>query len=231
MSKPLIIALDFDGLESTLACVDKLDPKHCQLKVGSELFTRCGEGLVRLLIAREFQVFLDLKFHDIPHTVARACKAAADLGVWMLDVHVSGGLSMLEAAVKALDSYPVMQRPLLIGVTVLTSHAPVDLQRIGVHESLQEYTCHLAQLANATGLDGVVSAAHHVPLIKSLCGEHFIAVTPGIRMREDVHDDQISVATPRQALELGSDYLVVGRSITRALDPGLRVQDILQSCV
>ena len=222
----LIVALDCEQLAQALSWASQLDPEVCAVKIGSELFTRCGEELVRVLVARQFKVFLDLKFHDIPHTVARACTVAADLGVWMLDVHASGGLAMMQAAVHALKPFGV-RRPLLIGVTVLTSFDDTEFSRLGVAKDISEHTLHLACLAQQAGLDGVVSAAADVPLIKAACGAAFLTVTPGIRCLDDALHDQLRVVTPQQAKQLGSDYLVVGRSITKATDIAQRVRDIL----
>jgi orotidine-5'-phosphate decarboxylase len=224
----LIVALDCDQMQQALAWVEQLDPRLCAVKVGSELFTRCGEGLVRRLIAQQFKVFLDLKFHDIPHTVARSCAVAADLGVWMLTIHAAGGLAMMEAARKALAPLGTAS-PLLIAVTVLTSMSNSELQHLGVKTDVSVETLRLAHLAQQAGMDGVVSAAIDVPRIKAACGAKFLSVTPGIRWAEDAVHDQVRVVTPLQAKQLGSDYLVVGRSITTADDPASRVKLILQS--
>lgn len=228
MSKKLIVALDFDDYATAMALVDKLDPSLCALKVGSEIFTLFGSEFVKTLVARNFNVFLDLKFHDIPNTVAHACKAAADLGVWMVNVHASGGETMMRAARNALTSYG-STRPILIAVTVLTSMSAADLLAIGVHEPLEQRVCALARMAQEAGLDGVVSSALEVPAIKTTCGEHFLAVTPGIRFASDAYDDQMRVMTPERALKAGSDFLVIGRPITQASEPALVVQDLLQS--
>ena len=224
----LIIALDFDDRSAAMSLVDQLDPTLCALKVGSEMFTLFGTDFVRTLVTRQFKVFLDLKFHDIPNTVARACKASADLGVWMLNVHASGGLPMMQAAKEALASYG-SARPRLIAVTVLTSMSAADLLVTGVHESLEKRVCDLACLAQLAGLDGVVCSALEVPAIKAVCGQHFLTVTPGIRLTHDIHDDQVRIITPECAVKAGSDYLVVGRPITRASQPEQVVRDILLS--
>lgn len=228
MSKKLIVALDFDDYAMAMDLVDKLDPSLCALKVGSEMFTLFGTEFVKTLVARKFNVFLDLKFHDIPNTVAHACKAAADLGVWMINVHASGGETMMHAARNALTSHG-STRPLLIAVTVLTSMSATDLLAIGVHESIEQRVCALARMAQEAGLDGVVSSALEVPAIKATCGEQFLAITPGIRFASDAYDDQMRVMTPERALKAGSDFLVIGRPITQASDPALVVQDLLQS--
>lgn len=227
MATQLIVALDFDIQSQAMALVDKLDPRLCCLKVGSELFTLAGASLIKQLTDRHFKVFLDLKFHDIPNTVAKACMACAELGVWMINVHASGGLTMMDAAVKALDSSGC-DKPLLIAVTVLTSMSERDLVRIGINCSLAEQVKRLALLAKEAGLDGVVSSAHEVRAIKSLCGSSFIAVTPGIRLPTSPSDDQFRIMTPSQAAKEGSDYLVVGRPITRAANPMSIVHEILK---
>jgi len=228
MSKKLIVALDFDNQHTAMTLVDQLDPGLCALKVGSEMFTLFGTEFVKKLIARQFNVFLDLKFHDIPNTVAQSCKASADLGVWMVNVHASGGLAMMQAAQRALSSYGA-SRPLLIAVTVLTSMNSVDLLEIGIHEPLEQRVCALARLAQQASLDGVVSSALEVPAIKAACGHNFLTITPGIRLASDNDHDQVRVMTPERALNAGSDYLVIGRPITTADNPALALRTILQS--
>lgn len=218
MAPTLIIALDFSTEAAATHLVDQLDPTRCALKVGSELFTHFGPTWIKRLIARGFFVFLDLKFHDIPHTVSRACQVAAQMGVWMLTVHVSGGLAMLNAARDALASYGET-RPRLVGVTVLTSFTASDLKTIGIVDPVPTQVTRLAHLAKQAGLDGVVSAAHEVPAIKAACGDAFITVTPGIRLPTSTQDDQARIVTPQEAWALGSDYLVVGRPITHAPNP------------
>lgn len=219
MQSKLIVALDFDNQFDALTLVDQLDPNQCALKIGSEMYTHLGPAFVKELVTREYRVFLDLKYHDIPNTVARACAVAADLGVWMLTVHASGGMHMMQAALNALDSYGAA-RPLLVAVTVLTSMTEHDLQSIGINRALQSHVCELACLAQKAGLDGVVSSALEVPKIKATCGKNFLAITPGIRMPGDNSNDQARIVTPMMALDAGSDYLVVGRPITRANRPG-----------
>ena len=226
MKTRLIIALDFDNQATALTLVDQLDPNQCALKVGSEMFTLLGMDFVRILIARQFNVFLDLKFYDIPNTVARACLVAADAGVWMLTLHASGGLDMMQAAKSVMDPYGIA-RPLLVGVTVLTSTCADDLPTMGINAPLQAHVCHLAQLAHKAGLDGVVSSALEVPMIKITCGHAFLTITPGIRRSCDTKDDQTRIVTPEMALKAGSDFLVVGRPITRASDPARVMQDFL----
>ena len=227
MNTKLIVALDFAKQSDALALVEQLDPKLCALKVGSQMFTLFGSDFVRLLIGMGFKIFLDLKFHDIPNTVAEACKASADLGVWMINVHASGGLIMMEAALKALETYSA-ERPKLVAVTVLTSMGNQELPAIGISDSLENQVQRLVRLTADAGLDGVVCSAHEVPLIKQTWGAEFLTVTPGIRLLADSKDDQTRVMTPRQAVENGCDFLVVGRSITSAPLPAKVVQDILR---
>lgn len=226
MYSPLIVALDFDNQQVAMQLIEKLDPNLCALKVGSEMFTRFGPNFVWELVDKQFRVFLDLKFHDIPNTVAQACKAAADLGVWMLNVHASGGFAMMQAARQALSSYGET-RPLLIAVTVLTSMSQTDLIQMGIVGDLHVRVSQLAQLAQDVGLDGVVCSAQEVGRIKSICGPQFLTVTPGIRLATDQVDDQVRVCTPDEALKAGSDFLVVGRPITKAPDPAKALQDFL----
>ena len=226
MSVKLIIALDFDNLSTALALVDQLDPTFCALKVGSEMFTLFGTDFVRTLVARQFKVFLDLKFHDIPNTVAHACKASAELGIWMVNVHATGGLAMMQAARQALDAYGP-SRPLLIAVTVLTSMSAADLVAMGVHEPLEQRVCSLAHLAKEARLDGVVSSALEVTAIKAVCGLGFLTITPGIRFLNSTTDDQARVTTPELALKAGSDYLVIGRPITQASNPAKVVRELV----
>ncbi|KTD60233.1 orotidine 5`-phosphate decarboxylase [Legionella sainthelensi] len=227
MSPKLIVALDFNTENDALNLIDKLDPSDCVLKVGSELFTLFGTQFVKRLIQRQFKVFLDLKFHDIPNTVSKACKAGADLGVWMMNVHAAGGASMMQAARDAIESYGV-GRPLLIAVTVLTSFNQNELSTIGINIPIIEQVEKLASLAKESGLDGVVCSAQEVKVIKNICGDQFITVTPGIRLETSPKDDQSRVMTPKQAFEAGSDYLVVGRPITKAADPQKVISEILK---
>ncbi|HQQ62453.1 MAG TPA: orotidine-5'-phosphate decarboxylase [Pseudomonadales bacterium] len=222
-SPRVIVALDYCDEISVFNLVDRLTPAMCRLKVGKELFTACGPELVRKLVARGFDVFLDLKFHDIPNTVAQALKAARDLGVWMTNVHASGGVRMLEAARAALSG---KDDPLLIAVTVLTSMDEKDLQQTGVVAPLQDHILHLAQLSASAGLDGVVCSAREAQLISSRFGRDFCLVTPGIRPADSEIGDQRRVVTPEEALILGSHYLVIGRPVTHAPDPCTALGDI-----
>ena len=213
----VIVALDYPSADAALAMVERLDPAQCRVKVGKELFTRAGPELVRRLVAQGFQVFLDLKYHDIPNTVAGACAAAADLGVWMVNVHTLGGRRMMEAAREALEK--AAHRPLLIGVTVLTSHSEEDLAEIGLAGSPMENVLRLAGLAAAAGLDGVVCSPKEVTALRAAQGPAFRLVTPGIRPAGAALGDQRRVMTPGEAVRSGSDYLVIGRPITAADDP------------
>ncbi|HEX7952273.1 MAG TPA: orotidine-5'-phosphate decarboxylase [Burkholderiales bacterium] len=217
MSSRVIVALDYAQAQSAMALVERLQPSACKLKVGKELFTAAGPALVEAIVKRGFDVFLDLKFHDIPNTVAQACKAAAALGVWMLNVHALGGRAMLDAAREAIGSGP--GGPQLIAVTVLTSMAEPDLREIGIETSPLLEAMRLARLAGDCGLDGVVCSAHEAGAIRDEVGSRFLRVTPGIRLPEDGAGDQKRIMTPQLAVEAGASYLVIGRSVTRAADP------------
>ena len=214
----IIVALDFPSEQPALALVDQLDPAKCRLKVGKELFTRSGPALVRDLQSRGFDVFLDLKFHDIPNTTSAAVAAAADLGVWMVNVHASGGEKMMTACRDRLESFG-KDRPLLIAVTVLTSMGPEDLAGIGITDSPEAQVSRLATLTRNCGLDGVVCSAQEAPALKAEQGKDFKLVTPGIRPLSADKGDQQRIMTPTDALKAGSDYLVIGRPITQAADP------------
>ena len=220
----VIVALDYPEAAPALALARQLNPELCRLKVGKELFTASGPQLVEQLMRHGFDVFLDLKFHDIPNTVAQACKAAASMGVWMVNVHALGGSKMMEAAHEALAQSA--HKPILIAVTVLTSMGPDDLAGIGIAASPAEMVQRLAKLAHACGLDGVVCSAQEAPLLRRELGSEFCLVTPGIRPAQADADDQTRVMTPRAALENGSDYLVIGRPITRAESPLRALQEI-----
>lgn len=217
-SKPIIIALDYNSEKPVMELIAQLDPAQCRLKIGKELFTACGPDLVRKVKAKGFDIFLDLKFHDIPNTVAGACKVAADLGVWMLNVHASGGLAMMEKAREAVHKFGD-DRPLLIAVTVLTSLAADDLKAVGVKANPEEQVSKLAFLTRQAGLDGVVCSAAETRLLRAQMPDDFCLVTPGIRRPEDAANDQKRVVGPVEALRNGSNYLVVGRPITKAESP------------
>lgn len=225
----IIVALDFDNSNKALALAKKLDPSRCRVKVGKELFTAAGPDVVRALCDLQFDVFLDLKFHDIPNTCAKAVKTAADLGVWMVNVHASGGVRMMSAAKEALEQSNNLKKPLLIGVTVLTSMEDQDLHQIGVNKTPAEQVLALADLVNQSGLDGVVCSAEESTMLRGRFGEQFCLVTPGIRPADSSSDDQRRIVTPKQALAQGSSYLVIGRPITQAEDPALACQKIFES--
>lgn len=213
----IIVALDYPDAASALSLVERLDPGRCRLKVGKELFTRAGPALVEELQGRSFDVFLDLKFHDIPNTVARAVAAAADLGVWMVNVHALGGRAMMEAAREALAGSK--QAPLLIAVTVLTSMGADDLRAVGLEGTPEANVQRLAQLASDAGLDGVVCSPREIAVLRRSLGKEFVLVTPGIRPAGDAVGDQKRVMTPAEAIGAGGNYLVIGRPVTQADEP------------
>ena len=226
-NSPVIVALDFDNQQAALSLADQLDPSQCRLKVGKELFTAAGPELVKALVARDFDVFLDLKFHDIPNTVAKAVKASADLGVWMANVHASGGSRMMRAAKQALDEHGSDMQ--LIAVTVLTSMDDADLLETGVQRSPGDQVMHLAQLTQKSGLQGVVCSAQEVSALKSALGPDFKLITPGIRLPDSAADDQRRIVSPTDAVAMGSDYLVIGRPITQSAQPLETLRQINQS--
>lgn len=223
---PVIVALDYNNPEEALAMAAKLDPARVRVKVGKELFTCCGPAVVESLQKQGFEVFLDLKFHDIPNTVAGAVRAAAELGVWMVNVHASGGRKMMEAARNAIAGYD--QRPLLTAVTVLTSLQQEDLAEIGMDVPPLVQVQRLAQLTQDCGLDGVVCSAIEAPQLRQSMSSDFCLVTPGIRPSGADQGDQSRVVTPNRAVGLGVDYLVIGRPITRAEDPTQAMLSILE---
>jgi len=226
----VIVALDFDKKADALAFVDQIKPNDCRLKVGKEMFTYFGPEFVKELTSRGFEVFLDLKFHDIPNTVAKAITAAAELGVWMVNVHASGGSAMMKKAKEALIPFG-NKAPLLTAVTVLTSMSEEDLQGIGINRTPAEQVVHLATLAKDSGLDGVVCSAWEAEHLKSTLGKGFKLITPGIRPAGSASDDQKRIMTPRQAIDVGVDYLVIGRPITKASSPQQVLVEINQSLV
>ncbi|MEW6132951.1 MAG: orotidine-5'-phosphate decarboxylase [Pseudomonadota bacterium] len=213
----VIVALDYPEAKPALELAARLDPTYCRLKVGKELFTAAGPDIVHKLLGKGFGVFLDLKFHDIPNTTAAACRAAAELGVWMVNVHASGGRKMMEAAREAVDR--CAHRPLLIGVTVLTSMDEAALREIGVGRSPREQVLHLAGLVQQSGLDGVVCSAQEAGDLRARFGPDFTLVTPGIRPPGADAGGQSRIMTPGSAIRAGADYLVIGRPITQASDP------------
>lgn len=217
MHSRVIVALDYADAASAMQLVTALEPGACRLKVGKELFTAAGPRFVEGLVDRGFDVFLDLKYHDIPNTTAQACKMAAELGVWMVNVHALGGRRMMEQARAALESYS--RRPLLIAVTVLTSMDTADLSEIGLEGDAAHWVSRLAGLAQQSGLDGVVCSAREASMLKQQYGRDFKLITPGIRPAGSASDDQARIVTPAQAVHDGADYLVIGRPISRAADP------------
>lgn len=220
----VIVALDYQDADSALALAGRLSPGECKLKVGKELFTTAGPDLVRKLVERGHDVFLDLKFHDIPNTVAAACRVAAGLGVWMLNVHASGGRKMMEAAQEAIAQSD--NKPLLIAVTVLTSMDETGLRETGVAASPVDQVMRLARLTQQCGLDGVVCSAQEAGMLRAELGEGFKLITPGIRPAGSATGDQSRILTPAKAILAGSDYLVIGRPITQAPDPVAALQSI-----
>ncbi len=225
INSPVIVAIDKHDLPSALALADELDPNLCRLKVGKELFTACGTQVIEAFHQRGFEIFLDLKFHDIPNTTAQAVLAAADMGVWMVNVHASVGSEAMALCKTRLSDggYDT----LLIAVTVLTSMTSNELLEFGVQGSIEEQVMRLSGLAYRAGLDGVVCSAKEAPALKSIFGQDFKLVTPGIRLADDSKDDQKRVCTPQEALASGSDYLVIGRSITYDSNPARKLKQIL----
>ena len=228
MFSPIIVAVDFSNTKSAWNFIDKVEPKDCRLKIGKELFTHAGPDFIKQIQQKGFDIFLDLKFHDIPNTVAKAVAAAADLGVWMTNIHASGGVRMMEAAKDALYQYG-KDAPLLIAVTVLTSMESSDLKEIGIEVSPLEQATRLALLAKNCGLDGVVCSAKEVQSFRTRLGSDFKLVTPGIRPAGSTPDDQRRIMTPQRAQAAGADYLVIGRPITQAEDPSKALQTILST--
>lgn len=223
---PIIVALDFSSAKQALALADQLDAKLCRVKVGKELFTRSGPSVLEALHLRGFEVFLDLKYHDIPNTCAQAVLAAAEQGVWMVNVHASGGVRMMQAAKENLVKHNLKTQ--LIAVTVLTSMAQVDLHELGVERSIEEQVLHLAKLTKEAGLDGVVCSAQEASLLEAKLGKNFLKVTPGIRPATSKVDDQQRIMTPEAAMAAGSTHLVIGRPITQAANPSQALEDIIR---
>jgi orotidine-5'-phosphate decarboxylase len=220
----IIVALDYADSGAALELVSGLDPNMCRLKVGKEMFTRFGPSFVDQLVTKGFDVFLDLKFHDIPNTVAAACAAVADLGVWMTNVHASGGRKMMATAKDRLQQ--MQNPPLLVAVTILTSLGQQDIEEVGYQGTPAENVITLAQLADASGMDGIVCSPLEAKEVRSLVSDDFCLVTPGVRPMSSRKDDQTRVMTPKDALSAGSDYLVIGRPITQADDPMLALRNI-----
>ena len=228
----IIVALDYADAASALKLVNQLEPSLCKLKVGKELFTAAGSQFVEQLMAKNFKVFLDLKFHDIPNTVAKACEAASNLGVWMLNVHASGGSAMMQAALEGVNKST--HSPYLIAVTVLTSMNQASLNEIGIQNSVEDQVLKLAKLAQIAGLHGVVCSAQEAQMLRSQLGKAFCLVTPGIRLalgnNKVNQDDQSRVVTPANALNNGASYLVIGRPITQAVNPLKVLEAIVADC-
>lgn len=223
----IVVALDYPTAEEALAFADRVTPDQCRLKVGLEMFSASGPSFVTRLVDQGFDVFLDLKFHDIPTTVARACLQAARLGVWMVNVHTLGGRQMLEAAREAVD-HAIRRPPLLVGVTLLTSQTATDMAEIGLTGDVRAQVRRLTSLAHAAGLDGVVCSAQEAGDLRKQFGENFTLVTPGIRPVGTPVQDQQRSMTPAEAVNQGADYLVIGRPITRARDPVNTLHEICQ---
>ena len=224
---PIIIAVDYDNETEALNLIKQLDPNLCKLKVGKELFVATGPKFIEKLIVGGYKVFLDLKFHDIPNTVYKACKTAANLGVWMLNVHASGGEEMLQAAKSAITDLPQQNKPLIIAVTMLTSMTQTDLDKMNISKNITTHTLDLAKLSFKCGLDGVVCSALEAKNIKTECSTNFLTVTPGIRLLDSIVDDQKRIMTPKNALANGADYLVIGRPITQDKNPAHKLNEIL----
>lgn len=224
----IIVAMDFDNADQCLAMAKRLSPLDCRLKVGKELFTVCGPKIIEQLMALGFEIFLDLKFHDIPNTTSKAVKAAAELGVWMVNVHASGGERMMLASREILERR-AGQRPLLIAVTVLTSMEAKDLSGVGIDRSPEEQVMKLARLTHSCGLDGIVCSAQEAALMRSQFSDKFCLVTPGIRLSTSPADDQRRTLTPAVAIASGSSYLVIGRPITQSTNPVDTCKSIIQT--
>ncbi len=215
----IIVALDHPTEQAALDFLAKLNPALCRIKIGSILFTHYGPSLLEKIKQRGFSIFLDLKFHDIPQTVAGACRSAAEIGVWMVNIHVSGGLAMMMAAREAVDKFPINQRPLLIGVTILTSLDDQDLSLIGYQDNTAAMVLRFAKLAHQAGLDGVVCSPQEITLLRANLPQDFLLVVPGIRLAGDKAEDQKRTMTPQAAFAARADYLVIGRSITQSKSP------------
>ena len=220
----IIVALDFADISKAYELIDQLDPERCKLKVGKEMFTRFGPSFVQKLVENEFKVFLDLKFHDIPNTVRKSCEAACDLGVWMINIHALGGAEMIRAARLGVGNST--GRPLLTAVTILTSHNHNSLSEIGLVSDIPNEVRRLGKLAYENGADGVVCSAHEIEVIREATSEEFVVVTPGIRLLNDNPADQKRIMTPRSAIIKGSNYLVIGRSISESAEPMNVIQEI-----
>lgn len=228
-NSPIIVALDYANADDALALTDQLDPSRCRLKVGKELFTHAGPHAVSMLVNQGFDVFLDLKYHDIPNTVAKACAAATELGVWMLNVHALGGQAMMQAARKAVGAAP--DRPQLIAVTLLTSMDQTTFEQLGMQGSINDSVLRLAQLSADSGLDGVVCSPQETAALRQQHDDKFQLITPGIRPENGDQGDQHRTMTPAAAITAGSNYLVIGRPITAASDPMAALSGIETSLI
>ncbi|MCC2644822.1 MAG: orotidine-5-phosphate decarboxylase [Burkholderiales bacterium] len=224
-ASPIIVALDFHNTTEAINLVHRLDPEMCKLKVGKELFTIAGPKFIEQLVVSGYDVFLDLKFHDIPNTIYGACRAAANLGVWMINVHASGGMKMLLEAKRAISESS--HKPLLTAVTILTSMNEEDLKQIGISDGMDEQIKRLAKLSYQCGLDGVVCSALEAKMIKEVTNKAFLTVTPGIRLVNSLNDDQSRITTPDTAIKNGADYLVIGRPVTASESPKTTLLNIL----
>lgn len=222
----VIVALDHLNIEQMRSLVSQLYPDQCRLKVGITLFTQYGPALIEELMSQGFAVFLDLKFHDIPQQVAGACYTAACLGVWMMSIHIQGGVAMLESACNALLKVNSNDKPLLIGVTVLTSFDDIDLQQVGIKEKISDLVPYMAKIAHEVGLQGVVCSPQEVSLLRSQFKRDFLLVTPGIRLDNAIKDDQKRIMTPKAAIAAGANYLVIGRPVSQAEHPSKLLQKI-----
>jgi len=231
----IIVALDFPNAEQAKEFVEKIEPGSCRLKVGKELFTRAGPEIIQYLNSKGFEIFLDLKFHDIPNTVAAACRAAAELGVWMMNVHAAGGRAMMQAARQAIDEVhtsnktPGNVKPHLIAVTILTSHDEQSIHETGLNGTVNENVERLAVLAVDSGMDGIVCSAQEVEQLRKIIPTEFLLVTPGIRPEGSDKGDQKRVMTPAEAISKGSSYLVIGRPIIKAESPATTVSTIINT--
>ncbi|MFP3014286.1 MAG: orotidine-5'-phosphate decarboxylase [Arsenophonus sp.] len=228
LDSPIIVALDYNDKIKALSFVDSVNPNDCHLKIGMQMFTLYGTQFIQTLHQRGFQVFLDLKFYDIPNTVAKAVKAAADIGVWMINVHASGGSRMMSAAKEALVEYG-KDAPILIAVTVLTSMDKCSLQQVGINQETSEQVLRLSKLSKECNLDGVVCSAHEASIVKSACGNNFLLITPGIRNNVTDVNDQRRIMTPKEAINVGINYIVIGRPITCSVNPVLSLIKINRS--
>lgn len=221
---PIIVALDYANADDAFALADQLDPSRCRLKIGKELFTRAGPAVVKVLADQGFDIFLDLKYHDIPNTVSKACSAAANLGVWMLNVHALGGSEMMHAARKAVGQND--NSPLLIAVTLLTSMDQNTFEQLGMQGTIRDSVLRLAQLTADSGLDGIVCSAQETPALRQQHHADFQLITPGIRPANSAQGDQYRTMTPADAIAAGSNYLVIGRPITAAVEPMIALAEI-----